>query len=401
MPHLATEILKEIVNNKQDEVEEWFQKWNLTSAPFFYSSVDLRRSCSKIVPVDTNLFPAGFNTLSLNGLEKAKDRIQGLMAAQYPDVKTIMIVPENHTRNLYYLENVFVLSELIKDAGFEVVLASLEAEETTELTTANDNSLTIHKMTREGNKVSANGITPDFVLVNNDLTSGAPEILKDLDQPVSPPVGLGWYQRRKSKHFDVYAEVARSFANTFRFDVWLISSVFEQCGEINFKERTGVDCVAKNIENVLKRIQTKYDEYNIKDEPYVFIKSNFGTYGMGIMTARSPEEFLEMNKKARKNMSNVKEGEQNTQVVVQEGIPTIDTVDNHPAEPMIYLVGNLPVGCTYRINEEKDSKTNLNSRGMRFSEAQLDDNMCPIQGLVARLAVQAAMLESYEPGWII
>ena len=41
---------------------------------------------------------------------------------------------------------------------------------------------------RNGNRLSINGFDPCVVLLNNDLSAGLPEILKDLEQIVLPPV---------------------------------------------------------------------------------------------------------------------------------------------------------------------------------------------------------------------
>ena len=49
---------------RQGDIEQWFRRqWLQTPAPF-YASVDLRNAGYKLAPVDTNLFPAGFNNLS-------------------------------------------------------------------------------------------------------------------------------------------------------------------------------------------------------------------------------------------------------------------------------------------------------------------------------------------------
>lgn len=48
----------------EKSINNWFEaKFNGLTSPF-YSSIDLRNSGYKIVPVDANLFPAGFNNLS-------------------------------------------------------------------------------------------------------------------------------------------------------------------------------------------------------------------------------------------------------------------------------------------------------------------------------------------------
>ncbi|MEN9848401.1 MAG: hypothetical protein RL368_1141, partial [Pseudomonadota bacterium] len=52
----------------QSSIEQWLrQQWLQTPAPF-YASVDLRNAGFKIAPVDTNLFPAGFNNLNTSSL---------------------------------------------------------------------------------------------------------------------------------------------------------------------------------------------------------------------------------------------------------------------------------------------------------------------------------------------
>ena len=48
----------------QPTIEHWLRgQWTEHTAPF-YASVDLRNSGFKLAPVDTNLFPGGFNNLN-------------------------------------------------------------------------------------------------------------------------------------------------------------------------------------------------------------------------------------------------------------------------------------------------------------------------------------------------
>ena len=54
-------------------------------------------------------------------------------------VDRILLIPENHTRNQFYLKNVAVLSSLITKAGFEVVLGSLMEDLTEAVTITLDN----------------------------------------------------------------------------------------------------------------------------------------------------------------------------------------------------------------------------------------------------------------------
>ena len=56
------ELHSSIIKNHM-KIEAWFRnQWIKYPAPF-YTSIDIRNSGYKIAPVDTNLFPAGFNNL--------------------------------------------------------------------------------------------------------------------------------------------------------------------------------------------------------------------------------------------------------------------------------------------------------------------------------------------------
>ena len=59
-------------------IEHWLRgQWQEHVVPF-YCSVDLRNSGFKLAPVDTNLFPGGFNNLDPNFMPLC---VQAMMAA--------------------------------------------------------------------------------------------------------------------------------------------------------------------------------------------------------------------------------------------------------------------------------------------------------------------------------
>ena len=65
------ENIHENIIEYHQKIEGWFRnQWLKYPAPF-YSSIDIRNSGFKISPVDTNLFPAGFNNLNKD-FESAK-----------------------------------------------------------------------------------------------------------------------------------------------------------------------------------------------------------------------------------------------------------------------------------------------------------------------------------------
>lgn len=407
------ETLRTLLQTRGEEVATWLDARRMESGAPFYSSVDLRHAGFKLSPVDTNLFPAGFNKLSKASRERASQRAKARFVRYEKPICRIIVVPENHTRNQGYIDNLAALVSVLEGAGVEVVIGSLAAQPgmPIEVTTSDGATLFQQPLRRQGSLLlTENGFTPQMIVLNNDLTSGFPELLRGVAQPIVPRPSQGWYRRRKSIYFDAYGKLSRDFANAFQIDPWVISSESHKCGLVNFGERHGLECVAMGVEKVLHKVRGHYERYGIKQEPYVYVKSDAGTYGMGIMTVKSGDEMLELNKKLRNKMNVIKEGVQSTEVVIQEGIPTIDVIDGAPGEPMMYLMDGHAVGGAYRINRERDAQNNLNATGMEFvgmcdasEEGKAKMRACQFGalGLIAELASLAAPLEEYGEGYSI
>ncbi len=397
------EHLHQKLEGKQEAIAAWLAEYGQDVVPFFATSVDLRHSGHKIAPVDTNLFPAGWNVMSAEARTIATQHSDAYFARYYPHATHIALLPERHTRNVRYLDHVHYLSSIVAGMGGErdVVLYSDAVEETTELESASGHLLTYQPLSHLEN--------PDLILLNNDLSAGAMDVLSAHDVPIIPSPELGWHTRSKAVHFDVYEDVVRAFGKAFDIDPWLLRGLHSYCANIDFKSQTGLECVALQVEKTLKRIAERYAQYGITDTPYVFIKADKGTYGMGIMTVQHADEVLQLNKKQRNKMHGIKEGTVSEQVLIQEGIPTIDTVGGNPAEPMVYMIGHQAVGCTFRVNNERDEKGNLNSRGMSFESACEQDTearneayeICPIRGVIASMAALATHKEAYGDMWDI
>ncbi len=395
------------------DIESWFRRqWQATPPPF-YSSVDLRNAGYKLAPVDTNLFPGGFNNLNETFEPLCVQALKSTLQRICPSAQGLILVPENHTRNPYYLENVATLFSLIQKAGYRVhigsLLPDLEAPRELELPLSG-RRLLIEPLVRDGDVVRVGDFTPCAVLLNNDLSAGVPAILKDLRQDVLPPVGLGWHARKKSQHFGFYREAARELAETLELDPWLIDPMFRNCGQINFLKREGEECLVSNVELLLTDLREKYRQYEIPHEPFVIVKSDAGTYGMGVMTARSADDVREMNRRARTHMSSAKDGNAVTGAIIQEGVPTFERIgtDQATAEPVVYMIDQFVVGGFYRLNSQRGTDENLNAPGMRFEQLAFDQccghpdpeagpddrpNRFYAYGVIARLAALAAARE--------
>lgn len=231
--------LENRINAEKPIIEHWFRsKWRENTVPF-YCSVDLRNSGFKLAPVDTNLFPGGFNNLNTEFIPLC---IQAMMAAVEkicPSAHSILLIPENHTRNLFYLQNVAAIQTIMQHAGMKVRIGSFlpEIKTPTVFSLPDGQSITLEPIIRKNNQLSVENFEPCAVLLNNDLSNGVPEILQNLDQVVIPPLHAGWSTRRKSEHFKAYDTVAEEFGKLVNIDPWLINPYFSSCGKINFREK--------------------------------------------------------------------------------------------------------------------------------------------------------------------
>ena len=359
---------RQILSN-QTKIEAWFRsKWKEYKPPF-YGSVDIRNAGYKMASIDMNLFPGGFNNLNPNFIQLASHAALDAVERACPQAKSVLIVPENHTRNTFYLQNVYALSNILRNAGFEVRLGSINPEitEPVELETALGDTVTLEPLQRTRGRVHlADGFSPCLILLNNDLSAGVPDILKDISQTVLPPLHGGWTTRRKTAHFSAYNDVAAEFAALVGMDEWQINPYFEQISGLNFQEREGEDALADAVERMLAKIQAKYDEKGITDQPFVIVKADAGTYGMGVMSVKSADEVRGLNRKNRNKMAKIKEGLEVSEVIVQEGIYTYETLHGAVSEPVVYMIDRFVVGGFFRVHEGRGADENLNATGMSF-----------------------------------
>jgi glutamate--cysteine ligase len=149
-------------------------------------------------------------------------------------------------------------------------------------------------------------------------------------------------------------------------DPGLINPMYGQCGQVDFSESTGLDCVQTNVDALLTKVRRKYKEYGINEKPFVVVKADNGTYGMGIMTVRDAKELSEISRRTSNKMSVVKEGLDVTEVIIQEGVPTFERVNDAVAEPVVYMIDRYVVGGFYRIHAERGVDENLNAPGASF-----------------------------------
>lgn len=418
VPHLITALtgpineLEQRILDSMPAIERWFRLEWMEHTPPFYCSVDIRNAGFKLAPVDTNLFPGGWNNLTDEMLPLAVQAAMASIEKICPEARNLLIIPENHTRNTHYLANVVQLKRIFNMAGLNVRIGSIspDVKKTTTVTLPHGDTVTLEPVIRSKRRIGLKDFDPCTILLNNDLSSGVPGIVEELyEQYLLPPLHAGWSVRRKSRHFQSYEEVAKRFGKLLGIDPWLINPLFGRSEGIDFANGVGMEGLAEQVDVLLAKVRRKYKEYGIKEKPFAIVKADNGTYGMGVMTVRDAKELAELPRKSRNKMGMIKDGQTVHDVIIQEGVLTQERMNNAVAEPVVYMMDRYVVGGFYRMHPERDVDENLNAPGAGFvplafqHSTQLPQigarpgasmpNRFYMYGVVARVAMLAA---SYE-----
>ena len=418
VPHLVTALTGPINELEQrmleslPAIERWFRLEWMEHTPPFYTSVDLRNAGFKLAPVDTNLYPCGFNNLTPEMLPLSVQAAMAAIEKICPEAKNLLLIPEPETRNTFYLSNVQRLVQIFHMAGLNVRLGSLDAsiQQPTDIGLPDGSTLTMEPLVRTRGRLGLKNFDPCTILLNCDLSAGVPPVLQNLhEQYLLPPLHAGWAVRRKTKHFACYEEIAKKFAKLLGMDPWLINPMYAHCGEVDFTSGSGAECLQTNAEALLGKIRRKYKEYGIQEKPFIIVKADASTLGMGIMTVRDPKDLADLAGRVQHRISVVQSGQESADVILQEGVPTFERVHDAVAEPVVYMIDRYVVGGFYRVNADRGTDENLNAPGASYVPlAFAESNQLPrsgakpgvsapnrfyMYGVIARLAMVAA---SYE-----
>ncbi len=368
------------IQAKLHQVNEWLLNYEQKFTPL-YTSVDVRDAGFKIAVVDTNLFPAGFNNLCEHGLEDAVTLMKIAIKKRVPEAKHILIAAEEHTRNTWYLENIRILQDIITKAGFTATIATFFNEQPTfceqaahamEFQTATGQSVKLHCFKRILDQIKKNEISIDLIVMNNDLTAGIPEDLKKTNIPAFPSMHAGWHARHKSEHFKHANQLISEFASIVGIDPWQFSCLYALEENVDTSNIDDLKRLYHTGQKLFNDIAAKYKEHNISEKPFIFIKSDSGTYGIGVIPIEDPQQILDLNSRKRKDLMRGKGGDVVDRFLLQEGVPTIHSIADLPSEACLYHIDNDCIGGFYRTHSSKNSRESLNSPGgMAFQK------MCP------------------------
>jgi len=424
VPHLVTALtgpineLEQRVLDSMPAIERWFRLEWMEHTPPFYSSVDLRNAGFKLAPVDTNLYPGGWHNLTPEMLPLAVQAAMAAIEKICPEARNLLVIPENSTRNTFYLSNLAQLRRIFHMAGLNVRIGSIDPQikKATTVELPNGESITLEPVIRGKRRLGLKDFDPCTILSNNDLSAGIPGILEDIhEQYLLPPLHAGWAMRRKSNHFHSYEEVSKRFGKLLGVDPWLINPMFNKCGELDFTQASGLDCLTTNVDALLTKIRRKYKEYGIKEKPFVVVKADNSSQGMGIMTVRDVKDLETLDDKTRSLMAAGNPEVGAREVIIQEGVHSYERMNDAVAEPVVYMMDRYVVGGFYRVHANRGTDENLNAPGSSFVPLAFEQsthlpqpgmkpgasapNRFYMYGVIGRLAMVAASyeLEATDP----
>ena len=417
VPHLITALngpineLEQRILDSMPAIERWFRLEWMEHTPPFYSSVDVRNAGFKLAPVDTHLFPGGWNNLTPAMLPLAVQAAMVAIEKICPEAKNLLLIPENHSnkqQNTFYLSSIAQLRRIFHMAGLNVRIGSIDPDikQNTMVELPNGESIVLEPVIRNAKRLGLKDFDPCTILLNNELTKGLPGILEELhEQFVLPPLHASGSIRRKSTHYKSYEDVCKRFGKLLGVDPWLINPMFLTCTD---------DDLAVSVDTLLAKIKKKYKEYGITDKPFVVVKTNHSSLGdrqtgsvsgTGVMMLRQSSEL-----KDHHDIASFK-GE----LVVQEGVLTKERMNDAVAEPVVYMMDRYVVGGFYRVHADRGMDENLCSPGssyvpLAFAEGtELPEpgikpgasapNRFYMYGVIGRLAMLAASyeLEATDP----
>lgn len=401
---MARSLIHEQIIQNSTAICDWFKAQTAQLAYPIYSSYDIRDSGYKVTNVDANIFPAGFNNICPTDKETSIGLVRAYVEKHYGnEYKKILLVTEEHTNNGFYWENVSTLVSLFEQAGMKVKIAiPSPIPEAIQVTSATGKIFRV--ISADFSSAEIKEFNPDLIVSNNDFSQAFEEWAESVTLPMNPPREMGWYQRKKSRYFQFYNNLADEFSKIAGIDPFLLRVETEEFQHFDINNEESRNALAARVDEFIAKLKIEYTQRGIQQEPFVFVKNNSGTYGLAVIKVNSGEEVKAWTYKSRKKMKAAKGGRDVEEVIIQEGIPSIVTAGESSAEPVIYMVGCELAGGFLRTHAEKSATESLNSPGAVYkklcvSDLSINAGGCPqenVYGWSAKLGLLAIAYEARE-----
>lgn len=331
-------------------------------------SLDVRRNDHKLTVVDANIYPAGHNNIHPTDFPRCSDILkEALQRRGIKEGSKIGIVPERLTKNMFYCDNLAILGELLELGGFQVSFFWPYKDEAPPVLQGSGTSLVTKALNSE--KVDA------FIL-NYDGTGGPLDLPSEV--PTFPSPLHGWNRRHKSDFFRNFNELLSQVEQKFGMDLDSMKIAHKEVPIESYEDDASIKRLYDAALELHQELTEKYKQKNIPFEPSYFIKNNSGTYGLGVLGIRSPDEILHLNNRKTQNLSLSKGRVGISSVMIQEGVPSNIGVSSTCEEVYMAFGGELAARFM-RCHDGKTAFDSLNAIGMKLVPipASSPTSLCP------------------------
>ena len=235
------------------------------------------------------------------------------------------------------------------------------------------------------------GFDPVLVLLNNDLTAGVPPQLQEMHggQAVLPPLTCRVARAAQEHAFPPPRGRGNTAGVAAGSGPLAAVPSFKPLRRPGLRRKHRVAAAAARGGCTAGAYPCPLRRARHRAAPFVVVKADNGTYGMGIMTLRDAAELSQLGCRALNKMHVIKDGRQTSDVIVQVGGGTADTV--------VSLVNRKVAGAFHRVHAERGTDQNLNAPGARFvplaEAADTAFSRFYLYAVAARLAALAAAHE--------
>ncbi len=414
-PQQPINELEQRILDAQPMIERWFRLEWMEHRPMTYTCIGLRNAGFKLSAVDVHLHPHSWANLTPEMLPLATQAATLWVERNCPIAKDLLLVMDDRVlvgpnADTFYLQSLVVLRGILQHAGLNVRIASVapQLQHNMDIVLPNGATLCIEPAQRVGNVLTVPNFTPCIVLLNHALEHGILGIFEELKgQCILPAMQASSCLRNKRHHLQSMEDVSKRFGKLIGIDPWLINPLFDV---LEFPRNAfDVQHVVYQLQGIanalLLQIKKRYKTYAIVAQPFVVLKTGSlgcgGTLGKlaGLLVLHQGQNLLETSTpEALQLFWQTMQTMQNPCVVVQEGVPTQESIRNASAEPVVYLFERQVVGGFYRINTDTSTTCSEGSEYITLDFANTppenrNPNRFYMYGVLARLAMLAVSLE--------
>ncbi len=350
------ESIATLIKKKNKDIEAWFNQHSKRVVHPFFSEISIKNGEFKLQLSHTQLFPMGLNNLCKKDLQFAKKLIKKYFKCYYSDgprIKNILVLATVGHSNPFYYESIHDLYNLFKKSRFGVQIGTLETiEKPVRIKTPSKKRLEILPLSIDKKRIKVEKFDPDFIYLSFPFTHDLTSKLSDIEQPINPPLKTLHHSERKNSFLMTSNKLMTEFAQILNTDPWIFKTEFQTESQVNFEEKSGIEKVLRGADVLFGILDPQYRAHHVETPPSIRILNNLNIHGMGIISATSSKELVELLQSRRSKRLNGKTGSMLNDVLIQEEIPT-------SGEIVVYLIGNEVVGGYNKTYETPLSRKTL------------------------------------------